>query len=134
MLEEKKSVLRTLTQKENGVKQVFTLFGKEFLALIMKKAHKNIRVASNLQASDHALNGHHPDVPCALDLLTKAATVHSQIEEYAVRSNVSHVKAYWEAKNVIMTFFVYRMSKTVYTALTTAYALGGRLNAADVVI
>ena len=133
MLESKNTVLKTLTQRENGARQTFTLFGKEFLALIMKKAHKNVRVASNLQASDHALNGHHPDVPCALDLLTKAATVHSQIEEYAVRSNESHVKAYWEAKNVIMTFFVYRVSKTVYTALTTAYVLGGRLNA-DVII
>lgn len=133
MLEEKKSVLRTLVQKENGVRQTFTLFGKEFITLVMKKARKNIRISSNLQMSDHALNGHHPDVPNALALIEKGASVHAQIESYAVRNEKSNVKAYWEAKNIILTFFVYRVSKVVYTALTTAYVLDGRLNA-DVII
>lgn len=112
---------------------MFTLFGKDFLVQIIKKARKNIRIIRTLQMSDHALNGHHPDVPNALVLIEKAAGAHAQIENYAVCNGKSNVKVYWEKKNVIMTFFVYKVAQVVYTAFTTAYLLDGRLNA-DIIV
>lgn len=123
MLEEKSRVLFRLVQKQYDVRQEFTLFGKSTIIKILDKAGKTAsrKNIETLQLSDHALNGHHPEVPSPIALLEKAVELHKDVEKAAVDNRKSNLKVYLRKENCILTFFCYKVVEKVYTALTTAY-------------
>lgn len=122
MLEERNWVLTRLIQKQDDVKQEFKLFGKSTVVKILDRAGKNApKNLATLQLSDHALNGHHPEVPGPVALIEKAIEVHKAVEETAVSNLESNLKVYWQKENCILIFFCYKVAKKVFTALTTAY-------------
>ena len=122
MLEEKSRVLFRLVQRQDGVRQEFMLFNRATIAKILGRAGKDTQKTSDtLQVSDHALNGHHPDVPGPVALVEKAVELHNDVEKAAIDNSKSNLKVYLRKENCILTFFCYKVVEKVYTALTTAY-------------